>query len=54
MGWDDLKAIRQTQRDDAIEQDKEPPVSCPFDGEPLEVRSDGVRNCPWGNFTWHG
>lgn len=29
-----------------------PPVACPTHGEPLDIGSDGVRSCPFGDYTF--
>ena len=56
MGWEQLKPIkdqsRQEQRDWNEEQMQ--PTVCPVDGELLNIRADGVRDCPAGNFTTGG
>lgn len=52
MGWEKLIAIRESNRRFAEEELRQPPAYCPHDGTLLQVRSDGVRNCPMGNYTW--
>ena len=54
MSWDQYKAIIQQDREEARTQAQTPPDSCPFDGAVLDVRSDGIRNCPMGNYRWSG
>lgn len=54
MSWHQLKAILDENKQEAEREGREPPVACPFDGSPLDVRGDGVRNCPAGNFRWEG
>lgn len=54
MGWEQLTDILQQNRREAEMHLADPPVACPFDGEPLDIRADGVRNCPLGNYTWRG
>ena len=54
MSWDQLKAITDEAKAVRQKQMSEPPVACPIDGEPLEINSRGVRNCPLGNFRWNG
>jgi hypothetical protein len=54
MSWDQLKTIIDTNREIREQEANEPPTACPIDGSPLEIRSDGVRNCPMGNFRWSG
>ena len=56
MGWEQLKPIndqsRQEQRD--CNEEQMHPTVCPVDGELLNIRADGVRDCPAGNFTSGG
>lgn len=30
----------------------QPPIACPFDGEPLDAGPGGVLHCKWGNYTY--
>ena len=53
MSWQQLLDIRNRAEDDRRDQSG-PPTACPVDGHVLDVRPDGVRNCPAGNFTWTG
>ena len=55
MGWEQLKPIKDQARQDQRDWNEEQmqPTICPIDGELLNVRADGVRDCPAGNFT-HG
>lgn len=51
-GW---ATLLETARWNAAELDRErtePPVACPTHGEPLDVRSDGARNCPFGDYRY--
>ena len=52
MSWEQLQAISQENRTNWTREATEPPVACPIDGTPLDVRPDGKRNCPMGNFRW--
>ena len=52
MGWEELQAILKQQRRDATDEANKPPVACPIDGTVLDVRPDGTRNCPLGNYRW--
>ena len=52
MGWEKLIAAREQNRRNAEEEAKQPPVVCPIDGATLQVRADGSRSCPMGNFDW--
>ena len=52
MSWNQLLDIKKRAEEEARLAKTEPPSSCPIDGEKLDVRQDGVRNCPQGNFRW--
>ena len=56
MSWNQLLSIRtqnaQSLRDLNLEVFA--PTVCPIDGELLNIRNDGVRDCPVGNFTYGG
>jgi len=52
MPWEQHQAIMRQNRDEARRIQTDPPAACPIDGEVLDVRSDGVRNCPLGNYRW--
>ena len=52
MPWEQLIAARDRNRDIADEERNRPPTHCPYDGARLQVRDDGVRACPLGNYTW--
>lgn len=54
MSWQQLLDIRKRAEEDRRLAQTAPPVSCPVDGHVLDVRPDGVRNCPMGNFIWQG
>jgi len=51
MGWEQLKAILDINREDVARESSETPTACPIDGSLLDQR-DGVRNCPMGNYRW--
>lgn len=53
-GWETLLDIYRTARDEREQREALPPVACPIDGEPLEENSEGVLNCPAGNYRWSG
>ena len=53
MSWQTLSDIKRENREEAARANAEPPVACPIDGTPLQVR-DNVRNCPMGNFRFEG
>ena len=52
MGWEQLRNTTKENRELAREASQTPPVACPIDGTVLVIRSDGVRDCPMGNFRW--
>jgi hypothetical protein len=54
MGWEQLKTIRDENARLREQEAREPPVACPIDGSLLDMRTDGTRNCPMGNFRWNG
>lgn len=54
MAWAELLEI---YRENARARHTElvtPPVACPLCGEPLDIRADGARNCPWGDYRYSG
>lgn len=52
MGFETLSEIARENRRLEEEARLRAPVDCPIDGTPLQVRADGVRNCPMGNYRW--
>lgn len=54
MSWDQLVSIVTEARDYATEERTEPPLACPYDGEPLKASPapSGGRYCPLGNYEW--
>lgn len=52
MSWEQIEETLRANRDDRRAEAMQPPVACPIDGEPLDVRPDGSRSCPLGNYTW--
>jgi len=54
VSWEQLMDILHQSRAGATIDLSEPPVACPYDGEPLDVHPDGRRNCPLGNYTYTG
>lgn len=52
MPWEQLGNIAQRNRQEARQQAMEKPIACPIEGDILDVRDDGIRNCPLGNFRW--
>lgn len=54
MSWSQLLTILRENRQEQERERNEPPAACPNCGIPLEVGKDGVRNCPAGDYRWHG
>lgn len=52
MGWETLADIKAQAVADSRKPDVKVPVSCPIDGELLDVNSKGQRECPMGNYRW--
>ena len=52
MSWQQLLDMRKRADEDGRIDSTEPPSSCPIDGHKLDVRPDGARNCPMGNYRW--
>lgn len=52
MSWAELQSILAENREQRATEAVTPPVSCPNHGEPLDVREDGVRNCPFGDYRY--
>ena len=50
-GWETLESILHQNAERAEWERQQPPERCPHDGEVLRERN-GVRDCPWGNYTW--
>tara|TARA_Y100000310_G_C20615958_1_gene780634 strand:+ start:1387 stop:1572 length:186 start_codon:yes stop_codon:yes gene_type:complete len=51
MTWNQLKDIKQQNRETVAAERREGPLSCPIDGELLDIRGN-IRNCPLGNYRW--
>ena len=54
MSWQQLLDIKHRAEEARRLAQTSPPVACPVDGLVLDVRPDGIRNCPAGNYTWGG
>lgn len=54
MGWEQLKAIMDEARATRELEQREPPVACPNDGEPLEQGPRGTLHCKFDGWTWSG
>lgn len=53
MPFNQLRDIADENRETRRSEAGKPPLSCPIDGELLEVRRN-VHNCPLGNYRWQG
>ena len=51
MSWEQLQAIQQENKS-VLRREFRPPLSCPIDGERLEINRRNERNCPLGNYRW--
>lgn len=47
--WGGYRALAEAAREIAKNERETPPVACPNDGTPLEVRG-GIANCPMGDY----
>lgn len=54
MSFQQLADILRQARQERDQNDRTPPVACPYDGEPLEKGPGGVLHCPAGNYTYDG
>ena len=52
MAWEQLLSIQAEAAGYAREELTEPPLACPFDGEPLDQSPDGGVFCTLGNYEW--
>jgi len=52
MSWDQLTAISQEARDLKRQQDQQPPVACPNDGEPLKPGPHGGLYCSFCKYRY--
>ena len=52
MSWEQLATIYRQNREAIRQVQSTGPHACPIDGEPLDIRADGQRNCPLGNYRW--
>jgi hypothetical protein len=52
MAWEQLLSIKAEALMYVREERTQPPVACPYDGEPLDAASNGVLHCPWGNYEF--
>lgn len=53
MSWDQLLSIFQIAQDEA-RQNRDIPVACPNDGEPLRTGPHGELFCVADGWTWNG
>lgn len=52
MSWEQFQSIIAEAVEIVRLERTEPPLACPFDGEPLDESPDGGRHCPLGNYRW--
>lgn len=52
MAWEQLISIKAEALAYMREERVEPPVACPFDGEPLDTSPHGGLFCPLGNYEY--
>lgn len=52
MSWEQLRSIAIEGLGYVTEERTEPPLACPFDGEPLDSTPRGGLTCPLGNYDW--
>lgn len=53
MAWEQLESIYAEALSYIEQEQREPPLACPFDGEPLSTTPDGHGLfCKWGNYHW--
>ncbi len=51
-GWWRLLAIHRDARAEYRAERRDPPLACPFDGEPLQSGPGGTLHCPFDGWTW--
>lgn len=49
-GWAFLQETLRWNAQEYERERAEPPLACPIDGEPLVANSEGVLDCPFGNY----
>lgn len=52
MAWEQLFSIYAEAMAYVEEEKTQPPMACPYDGEPLDGAPDGGLFCPLGNYRW--
>lgn len=52
MSWEQLQSIAAEAVMYAREEMTEPPMACPYDGEPLDPAPDGGLHCPFDGYRW--
>lgn len=54
MSWEQLQSIKAEAVAWKFKERTEPPLACPFDGEPLDSAPGGGigLHCPLGNYEW--
>lgn len=52
MSWEQLQSIAVEAVGYVREEKSQPPIACPYDGEPLDESPRGGLFCPLGNYAW--
>lgn len=52
MAWEQMLSIVAEALLYVEKEKTEPPLACPFDGEPLDEAPNGGLFCPLGNYEW--
>ena len=52
MSWYTLLSIVEEAVGYVKEEKTEPPLACPFDGEPLDTAPDGGLFCKFDGYRW--
>lgn len=52
MSWEQYRSIIAEASQYARGEKTDPPIACPYDGEPLDESPDGGLFCPLGNYQW--
>lgn len=52
MAWEQMLSIVAEAVSYIRDEKTQPPLACPFDGEPLDSAPNGGLACPLGNYRW--
>ena len=52
MAWQQLLDIHAEAVEYRRAELSQPPVACPYDGEPLKQGPRGEWHCPWGDYEY--